>query len=248
MSRRSAFTLIELLIIVAIIGAMLAGAVASVGAGMRSVHAKSATRRVLQLSRQARTMALLRQQPAVITYSEVWDGGEFRGSMIKVESKPEARNADHLPLQSLSGYETIDSGDDDGQEEDANSLRRSMEAIEDGSLEGIHVKVEMLDQDGRAFGEKKRSISVFSNVDYLLRTARESADAKKGAGNEQPKDDGGDANGVSADRNEPVSIVYETNGRCEPHRITVYKDGQDESTGLVMEVDRFGKVTVEDDK
>ena len=247
MSRRG-FTLIELLIIVAIIGAMLAGAVASVGAGMRSAHAKSATRRVLQLSRQARTMALLRQQPAVITYSEVWDGGEFRGSMIKVESKAEARNVDHLPLQSLSGYETFDSGgDDDGQDEDDNSLRRAMETIEDDSLVGIHVKVEMLDQDGTAYGEKKRSISVFSNVDYLLRTARESTGAKKDE-NAAPKDDDGDAKGVSADRNDPVSIVYETNGRCEPHRITVYKDGQDESAGLVMEVDRFGKVTVEDDK
>ena len=180
MSRRG-FTLIELLIIVAIIGAMLAGAVASVGAGMRSAHAKSATRRVLQLSRQARTMALLRQQPAVITYSEVWNGGEFSGSMIKVESKAESRNSDHLPVQSLSGYETIDSDDggNDGQEEDSNSLRRAMETIEDDSLVGIHVKVEMLDQDGRAYGEKKRSISVFSNVDYLLRTARESTGAKK---------------------------------------------------------------------
>ena len=241
--RRRGFTLVELLIIVAIIGAMLAGAVASVGAGMSSARAKSATRRVLQLSRQARTMALLRQQPAVITYSEKWEGSEFVGSTIKVESKAEQGGHDNMPVQSLDGYETY-GGDDEGDDSD---LKKAMETIEDDSLVGIHVKVEMLDQDGTAYGEKKRSISVFSNVDYLLKNARASTKTEGGQQDEERKVDDGDEKSA-ASANEPVSIVYETNGRCAPHRITVYKDGQDESSGLVMEVDRFGKVTVEDDK
>ena len=242
--RRRGFTLVELLVIVAIIGAMLAGAVASVGAGMRSARAKSATRRVLQLSRQARTMALLRQQPAVITYSESWDGNDFVGSKIKVESKAEQSGHNGMPVQSLSGYETYGGDDDEGG--DDSDLKKAMETIEDDSLVGIHVKVEMLDQDGSAYGEKKRSISVFSNVDYLLKNARASNSEDKQQ--EEERKDEADDDKTDASANEPVSIVYETNGRCAPHRITVYKDGQDESSGLTMEVDRFGKVTVEEDK
>ena len=249
MARRG-FTLVELLVVVAIVGTMLAVAVASVGAGMSSVRMKSATRRVLLLSRQARTLALLRQQPAVITYSETWSGSEFQGSKIKIESKAE-RGGGNVPLQSLSGYETYgggeeeDGGDEYGQSSD---LKQTMENVEDDSLVGIRLKVELLDQDGHAYGEKKRSsISVFSNVDYLLKRARESAAPASGAREEEKSEDPEDASAAKTP-NDPVSIVYETNGRCPPHRITLYKDGQDESDGLVMEVDRFGAVKVEDEE
>ena len=39
-----------------------------------------------------------------------------------------------------------------------------------------------------------------------------------------------------------VSIVFETNGRCEPHRILVWKDGKDEDSATVLTVDRFGTI------
>ena len=88
--RRRGFTLIELLVIVAIIGIMLGAAVMSVGSGSASAQMKSATRRVLQLSRQARTMALLRQQAAVITYEEIYDGQTLVGGKVTIESKGDA--------------------------------------------------------------------------------------------------------------------------------------------------------------
>ena len=50
---------------------------------------------------------------------------------------------------------------------------------------------------------------------------------------------------------DPVSIVFETNGRCEPHRILVWKDGKDEGSATVLEVDRFGAIKnpdAEDDR
>ena len=250
MARRG-FTLVELLVIVAIIGTMLAAAVASVGAGMSAVRMKSSTRRVLMLSRQARSMALLRQQPAVITYSETWEGGEFVGSKVKIESRAES-DGGRMPLQSLSGYETYggdeegDGGDASGQSSD---LKTAMENVEDDSFVGIRLKVELLDQTGHAYGEKKQSISVFSNVDYLLKRARESVAPADGAKEEEKEGDSdGESASATATPSDPVSIVYETNGRCPPHRITVYKDGQDESKGLVMEVDRFGAVKVQDDE
>ena len=110
---RLGFTLIELLVIVAIIGIMLGGAVMSVGSGSASAQMKSATRRVLQLSRQARTMALLRQQAAVITYEEIYDGQSFVGGKVSIESKgetgakPSASNVKHFFPARYSGSSAL---------------------------------------------------------------------------------------------------------------------------------------------
>ena len=60
---RHGFTLVELLVVVAIIAVMLSTAALSVGSGTASVRMKNAVRSVWQLSGYARTMALLNQTP-----------------------------------------------------------------------------------------------------------------------------------------------------------------------------------------
>jgi len=67
--RRAGFTLIEIMIVVGIIAIMLASAVMSVASGRGAVQVKEATRGVIQLSRYASALALLRQRPVVVTYS-----------------------------------------------------------------------------------------------------------------------------------------------------------------------------------
>ena len=277
---RLGFTLIELLVIVAIIGIMLGGAVMSVGSGSASAQMKSATRRVLQLSRQARTMALLRQQAAVITYEEIYDGQSFVGGKVSIESKGEAgakpsSTGGGQPL-TLSGEIPEENGEpvvvsEDGEDNSISKEQELMEKIVDDprdsspdkvdasdwdpdsprSFRGIHLKVELLDDEGSVFGERKSRISVFSNVDFLRsqsRAVEAARTAKPGEASGESKDKSDDGGDTSVAAQEPVSIVYETNGRCQPHRIKVWKDGADEDSGLTVTVDRFGKTKVEDER
>lgn len=273
---RLGFTLIELLVIVAIIGIMLGSAVMSVGSGSASAQMKSATRRVLQLSRQARTMALLRQQAAVITYEEIYDGQTLVGGMVTIESKGDAAVSAPAGTQPLtiSGEIPEEDGkpvvvseaEGDSAGDSISKEQELMEKIVDDprdsapdkvdasdwdpdsprSFRGIHLKVELLDDEGTAFGERKSRISVFSNVDFLRRQSRASEQARSAQSAEKTEEESKE-DGKSAAQ-EPVSIVYETNGRCQPHRIKVWKDGTDEDSGLTITVDRFGKTKVEDER
>jgi len=273
---RRGFTLIELLVIVAIIGIMLGSAIMSVGSGSASAQMKSATRRVLQLSRQARTMALLRQQAAVITYEEIYDGQTLVGGKVTIESKGEAaasRSSSGGQPLTLSGEIPEENGEPIvTSESDANSISKEQELMEKivddpqdyapdkvdasdwdpdspRSFRGIHLKVELLDDEGTAFGERKSRISVFSNVDFLRRQSQ-AAEAARASKSEKEEDvqSNDEKNTPSVAAQEPVSIVYEANGRCQPHRIKVWKDGTDEDSGLTVTVDRFGKTKVEDER
>ena len=83
--KRAGFTLIEIMIVVGIIAIMLASAVMSVASGRGAVQVKEATRGVVQLSRYASALALLRQRPVVVTFHkkgkvEVRISGESTGS------------------------------------------------------------------------------------------------------------------------------------------------------------------------
>ena len=41
-----------------------------------------------------------------------------------------------------------------------------------------------------------------------------------------------------------VSVVWEVNGRCEPHRVYVYPAGKSPESGLCIKIDRFGAAKV----
>ena len=45
-----------------------------------------------------------------------------------------------------------------------------------------------------------------------------------------------------------ASVVYETNGRCDPYIVTIWKDGTDPESGQTISVDRFGKIRVNSDE
>ena len=99
--------------------------------------------------------------------------------------------------------------------------------------------------------EQSRSrISVFSSVDYLQSRYKE---AKKEA--ESGEADAGPLGGESAhetasssgsvnDMDGEVSVVWETNGAVEPHKIWIYPDGKKPEDGLMLNIDSFGAVKV----
>ncbi len=242
---RRGFTLVELLVVVLIIGLMLATAALSVGAGTASAQMKNAVRSVWHLSGYARTMALLRQHPVVVTYTEVWEGNDFIKSQIEVKAGSEQTSQDTemstRAARSIYDPEAELPTLDLEEEEESASDAVSDEADEAGQeFANIHVKVELGEEGLSRYG-KKKTVSVFSNVDFLLGRNKQESDDKSAAGGTSSR--ASDDDEVSRqEKREPVSIVFETNGRCTPHRILVWKDGQDERSATVLEVDRFGTI------
>ena len=100
--------------------------------------------------------------------------------------------------------------------------------------------------------QTRSRISVFSNVDYLQNRYKEAKKAEEG---EQEGNQGGSGKDSSSplggsgsvnDMDETVSVVWETNGAVEPHRIWIYPDGKKPEDGLQLNIDSFGGVKVLD--
>ena len=116
-------------------------------------------------------------------------------------------------------------------------------------LRGMCVKVLMGDEQLEEEKDEevvKNKISVFSNVDYLVGRYK---DAKKAAAEaEKAKEGGAEEPAPSAahsdETQEPVSVVWEVNGRCEPHRVWIYPSGSKPESGLSIKIDRFGAAKV----
>ena len=150
--KRRGFTLVELLVVVAIIAVMLSTAALSVGSGTASVRMKNAVRSVWQLSGYARTMALLRQHAVVVTYSEVWEGDTFVKSKIEVKagaelSTPEAEQSSTVarsifdPEAEIPALEAETEEDSDESVVQGGMDERAVE-LRDG-----HLKVELQGED-----------------------------------------------------------------------------------------------------
>ena len=94
--------------------------------------------------------------------------------------------------------------------------------------------------------QRSHRISMSSNVDWLLKLYK---GAKSESETSKKKDEeksvsstiGKDA---ADDMQEPVSVVWETNGAVEPHKVWIYADGKKPEDGLLLDIDRFGAVKV----
>ena len=134
--KRSGFTLIEIMIVVGIIAIMLASAVMSVASGRGAVRIKEATRGVVQLSRYASALALLRQRPVVVTFLhsgkvEVRISGDATDpGDIGKPSDPIYREVDGKATLTASEYAAED---DDEEATSANSKRKGAPAKDAGS-------------------------------------------------------------------------------------------------------------------
>ena len=120
-------------------------------------------------------------------------------------------------------------------------------------VKGMRILVKKGDEalsDETAVQTRSR-ISVFSNVDYLQNRYKEAkkADEEKKSGeavSSPLQDEGGKSSGSVNDMDETVSVVWETNGAVEPHRIWIYPDGKKPEDGLQLNIDSFGAVKVLD--
>ena len=271
---RKGFTLIELLIVVAIIGVMMAGALLSLDSGRDIARLKEASRGVAQMAHYANALALLRQRPVVVTYTQKTGEGGAPIACIDVrlsgESMAVAGNAQPAePIyREVDGQDTSAAGVQatleeaaEGGSEDGKSVaeragvfftRQILDpdelAKEDASrvFEGVSLELELLGEDGAVVDERtaallkdqaegilnnrKTAIAAWSNTRGEIDTGT--------AGDE--KDDEGNQEVQSPDH-----VIFETNGNCQPHRVTLRMAGEDgKSEGLPITVTRSGKVII----
>ena len=242
MSRKRGFTLVEVLIVLVMMAAIVGTAVLSVGSGVKTANQRNATRGVLQYIRHARAIALLKSRPVVVTFEEVNKDGAFALSRISLDYSQDAASKGSIvesgTVQTITG-ETVELAVDTSEEGDALS-------VEPREFEGIRMRVDYQD----VAEERKTSNSVFSNTGYLQNKARQKK--KPSVAEDAEKDDS-----ARKDEDAPpeedlgemsASVLYETNGRCEPYIVTIWKDGTEPESGQTISVDRFGKIRVNSDE
>ena len=274
---RRAFTLVELLVIVAIIGVMVTAAVVSIVKGQRYARMKGSVRTVFATVRQARSIALVSQKPCVLTFSTK-NTGDGAVSSVTITSAELIKPRDGVRARSLSGNWIVlgeteeesvadqsksgnpNEGTAEVQPSKSNGNGQTLgdflfEDISKEVLEGICIKVEMSDEigdgDNSRTDEFKRSkISVFSNADFLIGKLKKSKEQKE-------KEESKEPSVTEAEPVQPVeeetaeetkSVVWQINGRCEPHTIYIYpEDGKKEDAWRIR-VDRFGGVKILEDE
>jgi len=256
-----AFTLLEILTVVAIISIMVTASVVSVRQGQGAARIRGATRDIFATIRHARSMALVSQQPSIITYSTEHDGDDVVAKIDITTAKMFNDNAVKV-AETLFEGDRVNLVDDEPVAEDLHKAYTvngedptvqsdfKGQTVEDvlfapistDVVRGIRIKVTKEGEtlDGYEETRTKPKISVFSNVDYLLGrfNQKKSEEAAKKAEAEESKAPSG------IEDQEPVSIVWEANGRTEPHRVWIFADGTDPEKGLSIKIDRFGGAKV----
>ena len=266
---RRAFTLIEILTVVAIIAVMVTASVVSVRSGQNAARVKSATRDIFATIRHARSVALITQQPSVITYSTGTVDGEV---CAKVEIVT-AKLLDDLSVKeatTLAGdvVRIGGGGDDDttaeekgkGKEKDGETSAADngggqsvadilFAPISSEVVKGLRLKVtkgsETLSGEEVSADQRKSMISAWGTASGIIESYRKSQEklAEEKAA-EEAQETGAADESAASENQEPVSIVWEVNGRTEPHRVWIYRDGSTPEQGLSIKVDRFGAAKV----
>lgn len=257
--RRGAFTLIELLTIIAIMGTMVAVGVVSWQRGKSRSQLAGATRDVLAVIRQARAIALVTQKPAIITYATEKDEDDVPFARITVETAKLFDDSDtDVPVYTLGGERV----NEEPELRAASRSEETTEILEEGGgeslsdvltpkialdvVKGLRIKVLKEDEQlAQGYGPVayKSGISVFSTSGAVR------SELGKPAPKPAPQQTSALVEDSTAET--PVEIVWATNGRADGHTIWVYPDGSQPEKGLSIVVDKFGGCKVsqwEDEK
>ena len=269
---RRAFTLIELLVICAILATMVSIGVGSILAGQGTARVKGATRDVYAAIRHARSVALVTGQRVLVNYSNEKVDEETCVKVEVVAAKIMNADADRpepqpyyvmdykeLAPKAQKGQKLVNirgskakafnsEGESDGSTGGGETIEEILFSPMDSSvIKGMRILVKKGDEalTDETDVQTRSRISVFSNVDYLqnrYKEAKAEAAKEKGEGEGEEKIASGSVN----DMNKPESVVWETNGAVEPHKIWIYLDGKKPEDGLMLNIDQFGGIEVVD--
>ena len=270
---RRGFTLIELLVICAILATMVSIGVGSIMSGQGAARVKGATRDVYAAIRHARSVALVTGQRVLVNYSNDKVDDEVCVKIEVVAAKIMNADADRpeptpywvedykdLPqkeksqkgqkLVNLRGSEAK-AFKSDGESADSSGGGETIEEIlfspmDASVIKGMRILVKKGDEaltDETAEQTRSR-ISVFSNVDYLQSRYKEAKQEAKEKGEGVGEGEEVKPTGSVNDMDGEVSVVWETNGAVEPHKIWIYPDGKKPEDGLMLNVDQFGGIKV----
>ena len=271
---RRAFTLIELLVICAILATMVSIGVGSILAGQGTARVKGATRDVYAAIRHARSVALVTGQQVVVNYSEEKIDDETCVKVEVVAAKIMNADADRpepqpyyvmdykeLAPKAQKGQKLVNirgskakafnsEGESDGSTGGGETIEEILFSPMDSSvIKGMRILVKKGDEalTDETDVQTRSRISVFSNVDYLQNRYKEAkAEAAKEKGEGVGEGEEKIASGSVNDMNKPESVVWETNGAVEPHKIWIYPDGKKPEDGLMLNIDQFGGIKVVD--
>jgi len=253
---RRGFTLIELLVICAILATMVSIGVGSIASGQGAARVKGATRDVYAAIRHARSVALVTGQRVLVNYSNEKTDDEVSLKIEVVAAKIMSADANRVQGQPyyVEDYKDLPAKTTPSSSSSPSSDGETLEEVlfspmSASVVKGMRILVKKGDEAlADETAEQVRSrISVFSNVDYLqsrYKEAKAEAEKKAAATAAASTTSSSSSSGSINDMDETVSVVWETNGAVEPHKIWIYPDGKKPEDGLMLNIDSFGAVKV----
>ena len=233
--RPGGFTLVELLVVMVIIGVMALVILPSFGTGSDIARIKTASRGVMQMTRYARTMAVLYQTPMdlVITSS-----GELR-----VERRGGASGGAGAATEGEDAQSEAWRPSAERQELD--ELATSTDGGEAAAGEGGGSGYVMADLNASKRYEQIRFVVALDEEALESEEAELQIEVEA----DEESEDADESNWVDSDRERPrmARIPFETNGRCLPFVVQVMAGDEDAVDRITVKVDRFGVPRVVDE-
>lgn len=227
------FTLVELLIVIVILGVMAAMVGPTFTTGSAIARTKTASRGVIQLSRYARTMALLHQSPVELVYTS--DG------TLRVEQVGSVGES-LVSAKEFASTNAEDMADAPVAEEEV-FVPKEKGAEQSGGSSYVMADLNL---------EKK-----FEGVVFLFKGYSDSMDdgrnrkvgrtAKATTARPEP-DEETEGTGEGEDEGEVKAfrVRYNSNGTCRPYGVRVTSGGE-EAFALTVNIDVLGSAKVEEE-
>jgi type II secretion system protein H len=217
------FTLIELLVVLVIFGVMAVLISTSVVGSSEVANVRSAARGFVQLSRYARTMAVLHQKPMEFSFTA---NGQIRVTPYGAASSAQS-------LVSAKAFATTNTLAD--QEAAAEA---ELEAEEDQG--GIGYSMADIATTQKYDQIKITFVEYLDVIDDGWHARIRVAFAKE---------ESSDSDEEEEEEVSQTQILYRSNGTCRPYRVQVSGDGDEgETYTLNITVDRLGVATIDEDE
>ena len=228
--RRSGFTLLELLLVLAILGSLVAIVAPHIGAGMAGTELAAASRSLLQAAKYARTMAVLNQTEVELVLTSAKSETDF--CQIEVRS---AANAASYSEEAAGGtYDIYDATPADALVE---------EAPEEGDDANSPTNLSSAAASAKSFSEEVSASFKCRGITFLFESYDDTIDEEEAAtaGAASVPASGG-LDGEEHEDFPQIRVVFRNNGTCRPFTIRV--NNGDEMAYLVR-IDPIGRGRIE---